>query len=43
LAVEKLRFYCGARTAIFSAMSVILKDKEFVAVEAAVAPAISAS
>jgi hypothetical protein len=34
--VEKLRFHCGARTAIFSGMSAILKDEEFVAVEAAV-------
>lgn len=31
-----LRFHCGLRTAIFSAMSVILKDEKFVAVEAAV-------
>jgi hypothetical protein len=30
---EKLRFHCGSRTAIFSAMSAILKDEEFVAVE----------
>jgi hypothetical protein len=36
LGVEKLRFHCGSRTGIFSGMSAILKDEEFVAVEAAV-------
>ena len=32
---ETLKFHCGSRTAIFSAMSAILKDEDFVAVEAA--------
>jgi hypothetical protein len=35
-AIEKLRFPCGSRMAIFSAMSAIFKTEEFVAVEAAV-------
>jgi hypothetical protein len=34
--LKKLRFHCGSRTAVFPAMSAILKDEELVAVEAAV-------
>ena len=35
-ALEKLKFLCAPRNAIFFGMSAILKDEEFVAVEAAV-------
>jgi hypothetical protein len=36
-----LKFLCAAHNAIFSGMSAILKDEEFVAVEAAVKAGIS--
>ena len=36
LAQKSLKFLCGSPTAIFSAMTAILKDEEFVAIEQAV-------